>query len=184
MSMMWVGIAGLVLSAGSTAYGMSKSRVAANKAADLDMKEAEYNAQLDLAAAAQLDLDTLQNVKTMRQEAKVYLSKQEASYAAAGVLATTGSPLASMITSAGRFEQRIQQTYQDSQQKQQSYAIAARHGRLEGAGRAEADRMQGTIAQINGYSKIAGSVFNAYESGTFSGGGGGGDPLKGTTGLF
>jgi hypothetical protein len=172
-TMMWIGIGAVVLSAGTTFYGMQQQKKAANQAAQVDTDVADYNARYDLAAAAQLDYNTQGNIRTMRDEANVYMSRQDASYASAGVLSTTGSALASRIANAGRFEQKAQQEWLDSQQKQQSYASAALVGRLEGSEKASSDRMQGTIAQINGWAKIASTVGGAYANGTFSGGGGG-----------
>ncbi len=161
------GAAGASLAA--TGYSMYAQNKAAKNAAGVDNAVADYNARTDEAMARQLDLDTLQNIRTERAEDTVYLSKQAASYAAAGVLATTGSPLAAQITNAGRMEQQLQQQYVDSQQKQAQYRSAGRVGQLEGQAQASADRLGGTLALINGASRMAGSAFNMYQSGTFSG---------------
>lgn len=158
----------LAIYAAGTAYSAIQQNKAARNAAAVDQATAEYNARYDEAQAAQLDLDTIQNIRTERQEAKVYLSKQEASYAAAGVLADSGSALDAQIVNAGRFEQKIQQQWVNMNQQRQSLYSAARVGRLEGAARASADRMSGTIALINGGTSIARSMFGAYEQGVFS----------------
>lgn len=160
-----IGVAGAALE--TTAYSTIEQKKAAGQAAGVDQATADYNARYDESMAQQLDLDTIQNERTERQNDSVYLSREAASYAAAGVLATTGSPLAAQITNAGRFEQQIQQSYVNSQQKQQQYASAATVGRLEGAARADADRMSGTIALINGGAKMAGQLFGDYNSGVF-----------------
>lgn len=172
-----------VASIASTAYGMVAQKRAANQqaqaaenAAQVDQATADYNAKADMAMASQLDLDTQQNIRTARQENAVYLSRQEASYASAGVLATTGSPLHTQITNAGRMEQQIQQAWVNSQQKQQQFAAAAKVGRLEGAANAAADRAgasiartQGSIALLNGGARLAGIGMQDYQSGVFSG---------------
>ena len=159
----------LGVSVAAAAYSVNAQKHAASNAADVDQATADYNAKYDTAAAQQLDLDTLQNIRTARQEDAVYLSRQASSYAAAGVLATTGSPLHAQITNAGRMEQQIQQQYVNSMQQQQSYYAAAQVGQLEGGASASADRTQGSLALINGGAKIAGQAFGAYNSGQFAG---------------
>jgi len=161
-------IAAFAVSAAMTAYSAYEQNQSAKNAAAVDEATARYNARADLAMSAQLDLDTQQNIRTERQENAVYLSRQAASYAAAGVLATTGSPLHAQITNAGRMEQRIQQEWVNSNQKQQEMASRAKIGILEGNAQAQADRAQGTIALINGGAKLASMAFSAYEGGTFS----------------
>lgn len=163
-----VAVTATTASAGLAAYGAIQQNKAARNAASVDQATADYNARADIAAANQLDLDTQENIRTQRDDNSIYLSRQAASYAAAGVLSNTGSALHAQITNAGRMEQQIQQAWVNSNQKQQQYAAAAKVGRLEGAARAEADRAQGTIALINGGAKIASSVFGASQSGIFS----------------
>lgn len=171
-----VAVVGTAASVGATGYSMYAQNKAAKNAAAVDTAAAAYNAKYDEAMARQLDLDTIQNVRTQRKEGEVYLSKQRASYAAAGVLENSGSALASEITNAGRLEQQLQQQWVNSQQKQQAYYSKARVGVLEGEARAEADRAQGTLALINGGASLARQAFGAYESGVFNFG-------KRTTGL-
>lgn len=172
MSMIWIGVAGFALEAGSTIYGAQQQKKASDQAATTDTAISAYNSKYDLAEAAQIDYNTQENIRTERQDESVYLSRQEASYAAAGVLTTSGSPLHAMITTAGRFEQKIQQDYVDSQQKQQSYQAAAAVGLLEGSAQAQADRLGGTIALINAGAQVTSSFGSAYNKGVFSGGGG------------
>lgn len=161
-------IAIAVVALAGTAYGAYEQNRSSTKASEVDQANADYNAKYDQSMAAQLDLDTLQNERTERANDSVYLSRQAASYAAAGVLANTGSPLHSQITNAGRFEQKIQQDYVNSQQKQEQYASAAKVGRLEGAAQASADRASGSLALVNGGAKLAGQIYGDYESGMFS----------------
>ncbi len=162
-------ISATAVSAGATVYSSVQQNRAARAAAGVDQATADYNARADIAMARQLDLDTIQNVRTARADDAVYLSRQEASYASAGVLANTGSPLQAQIMNAGRMEQQIQQNYLNSQQKQQQFAASASVGRLEGSARANADRTQGRIALINGGASLARQAFSAYDSGVFSG---------------
>ena len=161
------------VSVAATGYGMYQQNEAAKNAASVDNATAQYNAKYDESLAAQLDLDTLQNVRTARQNNDVYLSKEAASYASAGVLATSGSALHAQITNAGKFEQQIQQQYVNSQQQQQGYYSKAQVGILAGQAQASADRLSGSIALINGAAKIAGNLAGDYNAGMFSGLGGG-----------
>ena len=164
----------LIISAAATVYSAVKQNQAAKKAAAVETATSDYNAKIDLAKSAQLDLDTKQNIQTERQENSVYLSKQAASYASAGVLSNTGSALDAQLTTTGRLEQHLQQKWVDMNQQQATYASSAVVGRLEGSARADADKAQGTIALINGGAKLASQLYGGYQSGTFSGGGGGG----------
>jgi hypothetical protein len=153
----------------ATAYSAYSSYEGSKNAASVDNATAKYNAAYDESLAAQLDLDTLQNVRTARQNNDVYLSKEAASYASAGVLATSGSALHAQITNAGKFEQQIQQQYVNSQQQQQGYYSKAQVGILAGQAQASADRLSGSIALLNGTAKVAGSLYGDYQSGMFSG---------------
>lgn len=153
-------------------YSIYEQGRAAKQTAAVDVATADFNAKYDESLAAQLDVDTLQNVRVQRDEGRAYISRQAASYASAGVLATSGSPLHAQITNAGRIEQHIQQDYVNSQQKQQSYAVQAKSGRAAGEAKAYSDRVTGKLAMINGAGKIASTVYGAYDSGVFSGFGG------------
>jgi len=158
---------------GISAYGQYKS---SRSAAAVDIATAEHNAQIDRVQANQIDLDTQQNIRTQRQENAVYLSNQAASYAAAGVLSTSASPLHAQIVNAGRMEQKIQQEYVNAQQKQQSLYSQATIGIAEGQARAKADRNAGNLALIDGAAKMAGMAFMAF-------GGGLGGSVAGASGV-
>jgi hypothetical protein len=157
-----------IVAAGATVYGAVQQKKSANAAASVDTATAAYNARADLAMAQQLDLDTQQNVRTARAEDSVYLSREAASYAAAGVLATTGSPLHAQITNAGRMEQQIQQQWVNSNQKQQELASRAKVGILEGNAQATADKAVGSLALINGGTRLAGLALQDFNSGVFA----------------
>ncbi len=162
-------VAMAAVSLAMTAYGAYKQHQAAKDAASVDTAIGDYNAKVDIAQAEQLQLDTLQNIQTQRENNAVYLSQQHAAYASAGVLADSGSPLAAQITNAGRMEMQLQQEYANSQQRQKQLYSSASIGRLEGYARAESDKAQGTIALINGGANLAGQFYSAYNNGTFSG---------------
>lgn len=158
----------LVISAAATTYSAIEQNKSARRAAQVDTATAQYNARYDQALAKQIDLDTIQNIRTQRADDAVYLSRMHASYADAGVLATTGSALDAQITTAGRMEQRLQQEWVNSQQQQQQAYSKAKVGILEGQAQATADRASGTIALLNGGARLASMAYQGYESGAFS----------------
>lgn len=157
-----------IVGVGLTAYGAIKQNQSAKNAAEVDTATANYNAKYDQAMAAQLDLDTQANVRTMRDESEIYLSQQHASYASAGVLANTGSALDAQITNAGRLEQRIQQEWINMNQRRNALYSQARIGRLAGEAQSDSDKASGTLALINGGASIARQLYGAYDSGVFS----------------
>ncbi len=158
----------LVVAAAGAVYSGIEQHKAASKAGQVDTATANYNAKLDEAQSAQLDLDTQQNIRTERQDDAIYLSRQASSYAAAGVLANTGSALDAQILNAGRFEQKIQQQWVDTNQRQKQLGAAAKVGRLEGSARRESDMASGKIALINMTSKLVSMGTSAYDQGVFS----------------
>jgi hypothetical protein len=168
----WFAAGALVVSEGTTVYSSIQQKKAADTAASIDTSTAAYNAQYDEATAEQLDYDTQHNIQVERQNDQVYLSKEAVSYAAAGVLATSGSALDAQITNVGRMEQQIQQSWVNSQQQQQQIRSQAQKGILYGQDQAAADRMSGTLALVNGGAHLAGMAFNTYNSGTFDFGAG------------
>jgi hypothetical protein len=64
-------------------------------------------------------------------------------------------------------EQRIQQQYVDSQQKQQQLYSQAAITRAEGMAQFQADRAAGKLALIDGGARIAGTLFAAGMGGAF-----------------
>ena len=151
---------------GVSAYGQYK---ASKNAAAVDIATANYNANVDKAQAQQIDYNTIENLRTERAQNEQYLSRQAATYANAGVLATSGSALDAQITNAGLLEQRIQQAYVDSQQKQQQLYSQAAIGVAEGQAQASADLARGRMALLDGGARIAGTLFAAGMGGAFSG---------------
>lgn len=170
MSFFAIGVTSAVVAAGATVYGAVEQKKAADNAAAVDNATAAYNNKYDEALAAQLDEDTQANIENERENDQAYLSKQAVSYAASGVLATTGSALKSQITNAGRFEQQIQQNWVNSQQQQASYYSQGKAGVVYGAAQASADRLSGDIALIDGGASLAKMTLQDYQSGVFTGG--------------
>ncbi len=162
----------MVASVALTAASMKKQNDAARASGQLATDTATYNANIDIAQAQQMDLDTNANIRTARAEDAVYVSRQKTAYAAAGVL-SSGSPLAVMATTVGRFEQRIQQSYVDSQQKQQRLYNEAKVGRLYGDAQASAIKTSNDAAMLRGGAQLLSTAYGAYNSGMFASAGGG-----------
>jgi hypothetical protein len=147
---------------------MNAQHKAAKNAAATDVQVASYNAEIDNAQADQIQLDTEANLSLARKQGQAYVAKQQVSYAAAGVLADTGTPLQAEIASVGTINQNIQQEYSNSQRKQQLLHSQAEEGVYMGQASAAADSARGTAALLTGGAQIASSVFKAYDSGVFS----------------
>lgn len=152
----------------ATGVSIYEQKKAADNAAATDKAVAQYNSGVDIGQAQQLDLDTQQNIRTQRQNDNIYLSRQATSYADAGVLSTSASPLHAQVTNAGRMEQQVQQQYTNSQQKQQQLYTGAIEGVQVGNAQASADTSKGTIAELNGGAKLASLAYQDYNTGTFS----------------
>ncbi len=164
----WIGI-GVGVAVAGTVYGAVEQNRSARGAAMVDRATGAWNARYDEALAAQLDLDTIQNVRTEREEQGVYLSRQQVSYAAAGVLSDSGSALMAQIQNVGRFEQQIQQKWVDAERQQQGLYAKAKAGILGAEGQAISDQAQGRIALVNGAASASGQLISAQRAGVFKG---------------
>lgn len=162
-------VIGGVAAAGVAAkgYGMVQQNKAAKAAAKITQDVASYNAAVDLAEAKQVELDTSENIIRARREARVYGSRQQAAYAAAGVL-NTGSALAVQAETAGRLEQEAQQMKINAGREAARRESAARVGVLYGDAQASAIRTQNKIAMLKGGIDILSTIGGAYNSGMFS----------------
>jgi hypothetical protein len=94
------------VSVASTVASTIQQKKAADAAARTATQVADYNAKLDRSEAAQIDLDSLENVRALRRDAATYMSRQALAYVGSGVMANTGSPLAVRAATAGRFAQK------------------------------------------------------------------------------
>lgn len=161
MSGIFLGIA----SVGLTAYGAYETSQADKQAASIDTSTASFNNRVDIAQAEQIDQNTIANIDLERQDANTYLSREAAGFAAAGVIATTGSALHSQLTNVARFTQSEQQRYVDAQAQEQNLYLAGKEGVALGAAQASADTASGNLALINGAAKVAGAAYGDYQSG-------------------
>lgn len=151
--------ASLALTAVGTAQKIKGDRMAA----DAVRQSSQYNASIDMAQAAQLESDLSFNISQERQQGKQYMATQEAAYASSGVL-LTGSPLAVMVTTAGRLEQRIQNEYIAGMRKADQYRSSAAEGLLEGQDKAMAYNNQAFTDLLIGGATYASQSYKAYDT--------------------
>jgi hypothetical protein len=154
------------------AYSMYEQNKAAGMSADLARSVAQHNAALDIQEAKQIELDTGENIRALRAEDEVYVSRQQTAYAANGVL-SSGSPLAVEASTVGRMEQRIQQMYTNSQLEQQKRYESAKVGVRYGEAKAAAIKTENFAAMLKSGANLLSSAYGGYSSGMFAGGSGG-----------
>jgi len=153
-----------VVGIGLTVAAIAEQQSAARKASNTAAITSIYNNKLDQMQAQQVDQDSSVAVQGMREDAEAYVSKQRGQYAAAGIVADTGSPLAIQAETAGKLELRAQHAFMESSAKQgQLYS--------EGAaglyyGRSEQDQIseQSQAATLTGAARIAGMGYQAYQN--------------------
>lgn len=151
---------------------MVKQNEAAKDAASLTRSVAQRNANIDLTAAKQLELDTAANIQAARRDAAVFTSRQQTSYAASGVQSNSGSPLAVQAATVGKMEQRIQQEYSNAGQRESQLRDSANYGVLAGDAQARAINTQNTAALLKGGANMLSTAYGGYKSGALSFGSG------------
>jgi hypothetical protein len=165
--------AGLLIGAmvmqGVSMYQQNK---AAKASAALAEKTAQYNAEVDLSDAKQIELDADANEISARKDAAVYSSRQRAAYAASGVL-NTGSPLAVQASTAANLEQRIQQQRLDAGREVSKRQSAAQAGILYGEATAKGIKTNNQAALLAGGAKLLSMGAGGFSNGAFSWGGAG-----------
>lgn len=97
------GIASLILTAASTAYGVVSQIQSANAAAEQQRKNAEVQADSLRAQAEQEEQNQLQRSMVARRQAMRRIAAAEAGYAASGV-SVSGTPTESLGAMAGEME--------------------------------------------------------------------------------
>lgn len=170
-----------VQSYNSAKRAASDATSSANSAAATTQATADYNARVDRANEEQIAVDSAANIDAMRRDAKVYLSRQTAAYAGAGVSVDSGSPLAVRVATAGRLALREAEAHRETVARMEGVESAAKAGVAEASSQADAIRIQGqaasdsyhragTAALLTGASRMLSSGYGAYQGGAFSGG--------------
>ena len=157
-----------ILSAAATVGSMAMTKKAADSTAANDIATAKYNAAVDIQDSQQLDLNTQQNIAAMRKDASVYMSRMASAYVGAGIVANTGSALATQVAAAGKFAMREQQAWIDSQAQEQRLAAGAAEGVREGVAAATGAEDQGIASMIKGASQLGSTLYNGWQTGAFN----------------
>ena len=157
-------VAGVAMQGASMVSQNRASKASAGTARDV----AAYNAKVSMADAKQVEYDMDANTRTSRREAGIYTSRQQAAYAASGVL-SSGSPLAVAAQTASTLEQRILQERQNAGRESAKHEASARVGRLYGDAQASAIRRQNNVDMLRGGAGMLSTVAGMYSSGMFSG---------------
>jgi hypothetical protein len=161
----------------------SDAQSAANSAAATTQATADYNARVDRANEEQLAVDSAANIDAMRKDAKVYLSRQTAAFAGAGVSVDSGSPLAVRVSTAGQLALREAEAHRQANARIEGIESGARAGFAEAQSQADAYRIEGqaqadsyhraaSAALLSGASRMLSAGAGLYQAGAFSGGGG------------
>jgi len=152
---------------GTTVASTIAQKQATDAAANAATQTAAYNAKVDAADAAQIDSNTQANIAAMRRDASVYMSRQASAYARGGIVANTGSALATEAATAGRFAMKEQQTWNDANAREEGLASQAAAGVAEGTAQANEYHLEGISDIMSGASKVASQAYGAYEGGAF-----------------
>lgn len=153
-----------VVAIGLTAASIAMQNKAARDAQRTVKNTAAYNNVVDQVKAQQIDQDANTNIRAMREEAATYISKQQGQYAAAGIIANTGSPLAVQATTAGRLELRAQHVFMDSRAREGMAYSEGAMGLRYGQSQNDQIGMQATAATLSGAAKITGQAYSGYQT--------------------
>lgn len=123
---------------GVQAIGGYKQYRAQRKAANAATTAANINAMQQQAEADQQEMEARAQIARMRTEGMKLIGKQKASYAAAGVVGSSGSPLDVITETAGKLALEQSDLARVAQaNKERGYAAAAetrRTGKLQASG--------------------------------------------------
>ena len=147
MSMFWIGIASVTISA----IGTGISVKASNDAADAAENVAAMNANEQRKQAAKEADVAAENARRAEQEKTRYLATQRAQLAASG-LAMEGTPLAVLGDTAQALELQIMDLGADAAARQRALRQGAALSIYEGKSQASALRTEGIATGIRGAS--------------------------------
>jgi hypothetical protein len=156
MSMMYIGIATVVVSAigtGISVYGQNQAANAAEDAAARQAHEGRLQARSEAERAAE-------NARRAEQEKSRLIARQRAELAGAG-MAMTGTPLAILGDSALTLELDILDIGHASAQRQRALKAGARTAEIEGNATASALRLKAVATGVQGAASAAGGYGQA-----------------------
>ena len=156
-----------VVSIATTVASTIETKQADDAAANTAKTIGQYNADIDMEEAKQVDYDSTAAIDQMRTDAATYMSRTASAYARNGIIANRGSPLAVQSMEAGRAAMKEPQTYADAHAKEQFLTSSAQAGILEADSQADQDHMEGVAAVMGGVGKVAGQIGSSYGAGVF-----------------
>ena len=162
MWLLGIGIASLIISAASTAYGITTSIQAAQEQADLQQKQAQAKAASLREQAAQEEQDQLQRSLVERRQNARRLASAEAQYAASGV-SLAGTPTLSLARMSEEQELDVIMQESSSNRKRELLLADAYNTELFGDWGASLTRSSGTVKGVGmGLSGAADLGYKAY----------------------
>jgi len=170
----WMALGTSVVGTGLSIYGQQQQKKAAQSAADWNAAQAdanaieaasvaEYNARLMENQALQTDMDSRENIRRQRAEAKRYQATQRARFAKAGVT-EEGSPLEVMAETAALLEMDAQEVNRQARVRTAELAAGAAEERRRGAFQAKQFRQQAGFERA--YGAAAGKAANIQSAAT------------------
>lgn len=139
-------------SAAVNAYGQ-------REAGDQAQRQAEYNAKVSEAEAIQKQLETTENYRRLKTQAKSFSSRQKVQYAKGGVVSNTGSPLEVMSETVGLMELEAQEMARQGRAQVSRLKTGAKLTRLEGINQRDAAYAQSNATLFSGAVNAAGSYY-------------------------
>lgn len=145
-----------IIAAVGAAYGTYASVQGQRQAAKGAEAAAEWEAQRQRQEAERERIAASEQARRQRLAAKEQLGQLRARMAKAGVITTTGSPLAALGEAAGRLELQTYDIFDQAQQRYAARRAAAAVAMFEGAQTASSLRTQSTGTILSG----VGTMFN------------------------
>ena len=125
----------------------------------------EFNARLEEEAAIQRDLESQENSRRARTQAKRIISGQRAAFGGSGTLVNTGSPLEVQAESAAMLERSILDQDRAARLEVQRLRSSAQSIRLGGQSLATGLGRQATGTLLGGTANLLGSAASFYRFG-------------------
>ena len=165
-------IVGLVLTAISTAVGITAQTVASRRQAELQQAQAKAKADSLREEAAQEEQNQLQRSMVERRQASRKVAAAEAAYAAAGV-SLEGTPTSSLSAMGEEMELETQMEEAASGRKRSLLLADAENTRMFGDWGAKLTRDSGIMgavgAGLDGLGQMAGMAYRGYKDGSMNG---------------
>lgn len=110
----------------------------------------EYNAKVAEAEALQKQLETTENYRRMKTQAKAFSSRQKMQYAKGGVVSNTGTPLEVMSETVGLMELQAQEMARAGRANVSRLKAGATLSRLQGNNQRDAAYAQSNATLLSG----------------------------------